>query len=71
MTSIGESAFGYCYKLTSVTFTDTSTWYYTSSSDYTGGTEIDVTDTATNATNLTSTFSYYSKYWYKEASSIE
>ena len=70
VTSIGESAFGYCYKLTSVTFADTtSTWYYTSSSDYTDGTAIDVTDAATNATNLTGT--YYSKYWYKEASSIE
>ena len=70
MTSIGESAFGYCYKLTSVTFADTtSTWYYTSSNDYTDGTAIDVTDAATNATSLTET--YYSKYWYKEASSIE
>ena len=70
MTSIGKSAFGYCYKLTSVTFAaTTSTWYYTSSSDYTDGTAIDVTDAATNATNLTKT--YYSKYWYKEASSIE
>ena len=70
VTSIGESAFGYCYKLTSVTFADTtSTWYYTSSSSYTDGTAIDVTDAATNATNLTKT--YYSKYWYKKASSIE
>ena len=70
VTSIGESAFGYCYKLTSVTFADTtSTWYYTSRSDYTDGTAIDVTDAATNATNLTETWK--SQYWYKEASSIE
>ena len=64
VTSIGKYAFFRCSKLTSVTFADTtSTWYYTSSSDYTGGTEIDVTDTATNATNLTET---YSVYWYKK-----
>ena len=67
VTSIGESAFNGCRSLTSVTFADTSTWYYTSSSDYsdyTGRTEIDVTDTVTNATNLKDT--YYDKYWYKE-----
>ena len=65
MTSIGESAFGYCYKLTSVTFADTtSTWYYTTSSSYTDGTAIDVTDTAQNATNLKAT--YYYRYWYKK-----
>ena len=70
VTSIGDYAFSGCSKLTSVTFADTtSTWYYTSRSDYTDGTAIDVTDAATNATNLTKT--YYSKYWYKEASSIE
>ena len=49
-----------------MTFADTSTWYYTSSSDYsdyTGRTEIDVTDTVTNATNLKDT--YYDKYWFK------
>ena len=70
VTSIGDYAFSGCSKLTSVTFADTtSTWYYTSRSDYTDGTAIDVTDAATNATNLTET--YYNKYWYKEASSIE
>ena len=63
VTKIESWAFDFCDSLTSVTFADTSTWYYTSSSDYTGGTVIDVTDTATNATNLTS--NYRSKYWYK------
>ena len=72
VTKIAWYAFQGCTNLESITFADTtSTWYYTSSSDYTDGTAIDVTDAATNATNLTSTFSYYSKYWYKEASSIE
>ena len=70
VTTIGKYAFGNCNKLTNITFADTtSTWYYTSRSDYTDGTAIDVTDAATNATNLTET--YYNKYWYKEASSIE
>ena len=70
VTSIGDYAFSGCSKLTSVTFADTtSTWYYTSRSDYTDGTTIDVTDAATNATNLTETWK--SQYWYKEASSIE
>ena len=72
VTKIAWYAFQGCTNLESITFADTtSTWYYTSSSDYTDGTAINVTDAATNATNLTSTFSYYSKYWYKEASSIE
>ena len=52
-----------CDNLESVTFEDTSTWYYTSNYDYTSGTAVDVTDTAQNATYLTST--YYDKYWYK------
>ena len=57
-----------CNKLTSVTFEDTSTWYYTSKDDYTGGTVIDVTDPAKNATyferDILNTHDY--KYWYKK-----
>jgi hypothetical protein len=64
VTSIGDDAFCNCDSLTSVEFKDTSTWYYTSNSDYTGGRAIDVTDTARNAAYLTS--EYYNKYWYKE-----
>ncbi len=69
VTSIGSFAFSGCTGLTSVTFEDTSTWYYTD--DYnnwnnkTGGTQIDVTNPTTNASNLTSAYTYYSKYWYK------
>ena len=63
VTSIDAEAFYDCSSLTSVTFADTNNWYRTSSSDYTDGTEIDVTNTATNATNLTET---YNRYWYKK-----
>ena len=61
--SIGSCAFNHCSSLTSVTFKDTNNWYYTGSSIYTGGTAVDVTDKAQNATYLKST--YYNKYWYK------
>lgn len=59
VTSIGSDAFYYCDSLTSVTFDDTSTWYYSR-----GDTEIDVTDTAQNATYLN--HDYTDGYWYKE-----
>ena len=65
VTTIGSGAFLNCSSLTSVTFTDTSDWYYTLHYDNfinkTGGTQIDVTNTATNASNLTSGY-----YWYKK-----
>ena len=64
VTTIGGSAFGGCENLASVTFTDTNDWYYTSDSNYTDGTAIDVTDSTQNATYLTST--YNEKYWYKQ-----
>ena len=64
VTTIGYCAFGSCENLASVTFADTNDWYYTSDSNYTDGTAIDVTDTAQNATYLTST--YNEKYWYKQ-----
>jgi hypothetical protein len=65
VTSIGKFAFYGCSSLTSVTFsdTDTSPWYYTSLSDLTGGTEVDVSDVSNNATYLTSTYVRF--YWYK------
>ena len=59
VTSIGKFAFYGCTGLTSVTFANTSGWYRTSTA--TGDTAIDVTDPATNATNLRSTYSGY--YW--------
>ena len=64
VTSIGSSAFSGCSSLTSVTFKDMNNWYYTSNSNYTGGTAVDVTDKAQNATYLKST--YVNKYWYKK-----
>ena len=47
-----------------MTFKDTNNWYYASISNYTGGTAVDVTDPAQNATYLKST--YKDKYWYKQ-----
>ncbi|MBO5713133.1 MAG: leucine-rich repeat protein, partial [Clostridia bacterium] len=63
VTSIVSGAFYNCDNLTSIKFNDTSTWYRTTNSDYTGGTQIDVTNPSTNATNFKST--YYNYYWYK------
>ena len=54
--------------ITSITFEDTSTWYATNNSsdwsDKKNGTEIDVTNTATNVTNFADTYKDY--YWYKK-----
>jgi len=67
VTSIVFFAFDGCSKLTSLTFKDPTTWYRTNSStdwnNKTGGTETDVSDSATNATYFKDTYSYY--YWYK------
>ena len=66
--SIGWGAFIDCTALKNIYFNDTSTWYRTSNySDWqnkTGGTEISVTTSSTNATNFKST--YYNYYWYKK-----
>ncbi|MBQ7797882.1 MAG: leucine-rich repeat domain-containing protein, partial [Clostridia bacterium] len=64
VTKIGQYAFQNS-GLTSMTFEDTSTWYRTSSSDYTNGTETDVTNATQNATWFKSTSGYYNRYWYK------
>ena len=64
VTSIGKYAFSGCSNLTSITFEDTSTWYRTTSSSYSGGTSTSVTSPSTNATYFTPTYVAY--YWYKE-----
>ncbi len=61
VTLIGKLSFNSCSNLKSVIFEDTSTWYYTSNSDYTGGKKISVTNSSSNATNLS-----YEGYWYKK-----
>ena len=67
VTSIGGWAFEDCTSLTNITFNDTTTWYRTRySSDWnnkTDGTQTDVINSTTNATNFKST--YVSYYWYK------
>ena len=68
VTKIDKFAFWACAAFSqydsSVTFKDTSTWYRTSSSDYTGGTVVYVTDTHKNANNLSDS-NNDSYYWYK------
>ncbi len=61
LTSIGDSAFSGCSGLTSITFENTEGWYYTSDSTATSGTAMDVSDPATNATYLRSTYCSY--FW--------
>ena len=64
VTSIGYYAFYNCSSLTSVTFSDTDTWYRTTSPSYLYGSVIDVTDATQNATYFKET--YYGYYWYKK-----
>lgn len=61
VTHIGGAAFYWCEALTSVTFEDTSTWYRTSSSSYTGGTQISVTNPTDNVTHFRTTYHFYKK----------
>ncbi len=66
VTSIGVSAFRLCTNLTSITFENPNGWWYADTKDATSGTSIDVSDPATAATYLTTT--YYSKYWNRTVS---
>ena len=63
VTSIGDNAFSYCNGLTTLTFASGGTWYYTSSTDYTGGTEFAIATDTNYATEFKSTYCSY--YWYK------
>ena len=64
VTSIGRRAFRGCSGLTSVTFANTSGWYFTMTQGASSGTDMTVTDTSANATNLRS--NYYDYYWYRK-----
>jgi hypothetical protein len=61
VTTIGSSAFNGCSNLKSATFENKSGWWVSTDILATSGTPIEVTDDATNATMLTST--YVSYYW--------
>ncbi|MGM9609987.1 MAG: leucine-rich repeat protein, partial [Eubacteriales bacterium] len=63
VTSIGSNAFDGCKSLVSVTFADTSGWYYTGDGAAYGGTPISVTSATTNAENLKNT--YTNNPWHK------
>lgn len=66
MTKLKSDTFYGCSNLKSVIFVDTSTWYQTINSDYTGGTAIDVTNPTTNVTKLQDFSPENLYYWYKE-----
>nr|MCR4736200.1 leucine-rich repeat domain-containing protein [Treponema sp.] len=62
VTSIGDHAFSSCSNLTSITFSDTSTWYITTSEtnwiNKTGGLELIMTDASTSTISFTSYYLY-------------
>ncbi len=68
VTSIGCDTFSCCTSLESVTFEDASNWYVTNDyDDYinrTGGTQLSLDDTVTNAEYFKNTYMNY--YWYKK-----
>ncbi|MEE1290147.1 MAG: leucine-rich repeat domain-containing protein [Spirochaetota bacterium] len=66
VTTITSNAFNGCSNLTSVTFKDTNNWFYTTNSNYTDKMQIDVADTAQNATYLKETYCNYYLYKYLE-----
>lgn len=68
ITSIDRGVFSLCINLVRISFAAESTWYYTKDSvewdNKTGGTEVDLTNPATNAIYFRNTYSLY--YWYKK-----
>ena len=61
VTSIGYDAFSHCTSLASVTFENHDGWWVSTSSSASSGTSVNVSDPATAATLLKSTYCYY--YW--------
>ena len=61
---IGIYAFKKCMALASVKFPSDQAWCVTNSSLYAGGTEISVSDSKQNASNLVDVS--FNKYWYKK-----
>ena len=62
---IGPNAFMSCTNLTSVTFEDPNNWFVTNDQTATSGTNLTLTNPATNATYLKSTYLW--RYWKKSA----
>ncbi len=67
VTSIGYNAFSGCKKLSNIIFTNTATWYRTTNisnwENKIDGTQTDVTDSTTNATDFKDIYKDF--YWYK------
>ena len=69
VTRIGQLAFNGDQKIASAIFKDTSTWYVTEKENYTDGTQVDVSNPATNGINLGAAKGstvLYNGYWYKQ-----
>ena len=70
VTQIGQYAFDKCSALTSIHFDDATTWYVTTSANYTGGEVVDVSiDDAKNViyfTKVVDDGGYRGYYWYKQ-----
>lgn len=63
--TIEPNAFTDCSDLNAVTFENPNGWFYTSTPSATSGTDLTLTNTATNVTYLTTT---YNSYYWKNAS---
>ena len=63
VTKIGTRVFLGCYQLNNLTHKVTDGWYATDDSGFTGGTPINLSDPATNATYFKNT--YDTCYWYR------
>ena len=63
VTSIGDYAFHLCRRLESVEFENQEGWKVSENEDMSNAQNIDVSNPATNASNLT--YIYYSYYWHR------
>ena len=65
VTSIGSYAFYHCTSLESVTFENQTGWKVSKNSNMSNAQDIDVSNTATNAQNLTYSNKYVGYYWHR------
>ena len=63
--TISIGAFNFCEKITSVVFEKPNSWWVTTDSSATSGTDVDVSNVTNNKTYLTDTYANY--YWHCDA----